>query len=62
MNDPRRATPPDLPTRPEHAAPDEAHEVENPGDPGPTVLVPPSTDDPRKDPRLPQGGDVPPGV
>lgn len=62
MTQPRR-DPPALPTRPENADEDEGHEVENPGDPGPTVLVPPATDDPREDPKLPpQRNDVPPGV
>jgi hypothetical protein len=61
MPDPREPEA-ELPTRPEKASPDDPHEVENPGDPGPTVLVPPAREDPRKDPRIPDAGDVPPGV
>lgn len=57
----RRATPivmanpkEELPTRKGTTEdPSSPREIENPGDPGPTVLVPPETDDPRCDPKLP---------
>ncbi len=62
MSTPDPRPPEPLPTRPEKASPEEAHEVVNPGDPGPTVLVPPATDDPRTEPRIPPKDDIPPGV
>jgi len=34
--------------------PDAAREIESPGDPGPTVLVPPRTADPLENPKLPK--------
>jgi hypothetical protein len=34
----------------------------NPGDPGPTVLVPPDKDDPRVDPKLPERDNPEPGI
>lgn len=37
-------------------------EIDNPGDPGPPVLVPPASDDPREDPKLPREETPPPGV
>ena len=47
----------------EPADPASPREVVNPGDPGPTVLVPPEHDDPRKNPDIPpQKGDPTPGV
>lgn len=32
--------------------PDGPREIQNPGDPGPTVLVPAKRDDPRNDPKI----------
>jgi hypothetical protein len=59
---PRGAVPDNsqLPVKP--ADPTSPREVENPGDPGPTVLVPPSQDDPRKNPKLPPTGNPAPGI
>ena len=51
---------PELPVKP--ADPTSPREVENPGDPGPPVLVPPAQDDPRKNPKIPPQGNPPPGV
>ena len=51
---------PELPVKP--ADPASPREVENPGDPGPTVLVPPAQDDPRENPKIPPQGNPPPGV
>ena len=43
--------------------PSSPREIVNPGDPGPTVLVPPEKDDPRTDPKLPPTVEKPtPGV
>ena len=43
--------------------PTSPREVENPGDPGPNILVPPAKSDPRLDPKLPPDVKKPaPGV
>jgi hypothetical protein len=43
--------------------PSSPREIVNPGDPGPTVLVPPAKGDPRCDPNLPPSVEKPtPGV
>lgn len=61
--EPREAPEPSLPTRPGTSNdPDGPREIENPGDPGPTVLVPPDESDPRRNPRLPEEDIPPPGV
>ena len=54
----------ELPTRKGTTSdPSSPREVVNPGDPGPTVLVPPAHDDPRVDPKLPPDVEKPaPGV
>ena len=53
MADPKRE-PPTIPSRPGTSSdPLDPHEVENPGDPGPPVLVPSPVQDPRHDPRIP---------
>ncbi len=55
--------PPELPVRPGTSSdPDDAREIESPGDPGPTVLVPPPEEDPRSTPKLPESEPPPPGV
>ena len=62
-SDPRGVEPrksPDLPVKPDD--PTSPREVENPGDPGPTVLVPPEQTDPRDNPAIPPQGNPPPGV
>lgn len=46
----------ELPTRPGTSSdPSDPREIESPGDPGPTVLVPGegSEEDPREDPKIP---------
>lgn len=53
----------ELPTRPGTSSdPDDAREIESPGDPGPTVLVPPDRDDARRDPRIPEEPEPEPGI
>lgn len=53
----------ELPVRPGTATdPESAREIENPGDPGPTVLVPPDEKDTRQDPKLPPTKTPQPGV
>ncbi len=64
---PRGAKPDENPGRPDEPGetpsdPTSPREVENPGDPGPTVLVPPAQQDPRKNPKIPPQGNPPPGV
>jgi len=51
---------PELPVKP--ADPTSPREVENPGDPGPPVLVPPEQEDPRRNPKIPPQGNPPPAV
>jgi hypothetical protein len=54
---PKQANVPELPVRPGTSSdPELPREILNPGDPGPTVLVPPNTRDPRKNPKLPKQG------
>ena len=54
----------ELPTREGTPSdPSSPREIVNPGDPGPTVLVPPQKADPRMDPKLPPDVKKPaPGV
>ncbi len=56
----------ELPTRPGTSSdPSDPREIESPGDPGPTVLVPGegSEGDPRQDPKIPPQREPPePGV
>lgn len=55
----------ELPTRPGTPSdPSSPREIESPGDPGPTVLVPPEKkdDDPRLDPRAPVETPPEPGI
>lgn len=42
--------------------PSSPREIENPGDPGPPVLVPPAQGDPRDVPGVPGAGKPPAGV
>lgn len=60
MNPEKREDVPSLPVRPSDD-PSSPREVENPGDPGPNVLVPPAQSDPRDVPEAP-GEKPPPGV
>jgi hypothetical protein len=55
MTEPKPPARPNAPLAPgEDADPAQPHEIENPGDPGPNVLGPRKTDDPRTDPRMPE--------
>jgi hypothetical protein len=63
QNTPRPNEPPRIPARPgTNTDPDDPRVVENPGDPGPPVVIPPKVDDPRKDPRIPDEEVPQPGV
>lgn len=59
----KRQDAPSLPVRPGTSDdPSSPRELENPGDPGPTVLVPPAQDDPRDVPAAPGLNKPPSGV
>ena len=56
MSTPKKPNPPEeLPVRPGTSSdPDDPREIENPGDPGPTVLVPPKREPLGPDQRAPE--------
>lgn len=56
--EPRKS--PDLPVKPDD--PTSPREIENAGDPGPAVLVPPEQTDPREHPKVPPQDNPPQGI